>query len=108
MQGVRGSSPLSSTVDFIEITGISGNLPGHNGSHFLGAPTGVNAELRPMHFGSKVFCGAVSQVKTDQGLIRNSRIISSFLEVVNSVDIEPDRTRSEEHTSELQSRGHLV
>ena len=88
---VFGLSPPASTVVFIEISGISGNLPGHNGSHFIGAPTGVNAKLRPMHFGPKVFRGAVRQVKTDQGLIRNSRIISAFLEVGNSVDIEPDR-----------------
>src|SRR6266436_8240033 len=74
----------------------------------------------PLHREFLAFLGAVEKIKIEQLLVRKAGLIRQSFEIVQNVRTQVDSHgsarreerflfgRSEEHTSELQSRLHLV
>src|SRR5207253_3769034 len=71
------------------------------GMVFLAASYGLAQELPPPATKAEASTSGQSEVPTDKIRLPKGMAVRLFL-------IEPISIRSEEHTSELQSRGHLV
>src|SRR5690554_7792903 len=73
----------------------------------LAAPNLVNMNFNPAQ-ANQVWAGDITYLRTEQGWMYLSVVMDLYSRRIVGWSINKRMTRSEEHTSELQSRPHLV